>query len=98
MYAVADIGGTTIRVATSEDLINLGATTIIDTPQDFDEGMQALSNAIKKNSEGKPLTRVVIGLPGVFNETKHALFRAPHLPAWEHKDIVGSLRILLNTD
>ncbi len=87
MYIVADIGGTKMRIAGSKDLQTFSEPVIIDTPQDFETGMELLMDAIEKICYGEEPEKVCVGLPGVLKADKTALFKAPNLRGWERHDI-----------
>lgn len=97
MFIVADIGGTKMRIAKSSDLETFGEPVILGTPQDFSEGLKVFVESVKSlTSEERP-ERVIIGLPGILNEERHGLYRAPHLKGWEGQDFKKKLEEELNT-
>ncbi|MEK7567757.1 MAG: ROK family protein [Patescibacteria group bacterium] len=104
MFIVADIGGTKMRIAGSKDLASFTEPVIIDTPQDFETGLKLFVDAIEKICYGEEPEKVCVGLPGVLNAERTALFRAPNLRGWEKQDIkvrlekeIGS-RVFLEND
>lgn len=97
MYVVADIGGTKMRIAASENLSAFNEPVIFDTPQDYAEALKLFTHAVHELSKGEDITRIIVGLPGILSENRHSLFKAPHLHLWEGHDIKHDLETLLNT-
>lgn len=91
MKIVADIGGSKTRVAATTDLESFADPVIIDTLQDYDEGIEALSDAIKRASGGEQIEAMAIALAGVLSHDKRMVTGARHLPFWRSHDIVGDL-------
>lgn len=53
MYILFDIGGTKTRIAVSKDLVSFDIPVIIDTPQKFDEGIEAIAKVSKELCGGE---------------------------------------------
>jgi glucokinase len=87
MYIVADIGGTKMRIASSNDGNSFKEPLIIDTPTSFEDGFNLFVDAVEKVSYGEAPTHVVIGLPGIMSESRDKLFKAPHLKSWERMPV-----------
>lgn len=77
MYLLFDIGGTQTRIAGTTDFAAFSEPKIIDTPQSYDEAMQAYADAATEATGGTLLKGVMIGT------------RRPDniLPQWRGKDI-----------
>lgn len=88
MYILFDIGGTRMRVAPSSDGVTFGEPLIVPTPQDFEEGFEKLSSAIRTVSHNGPVEHLIGGVPGTLASNKGELMIAPNLPHWAH----GSIR------
>jgi predicted NBD/HSP70 family sugar kinase len=82
MYLLFDIGGTKMRVSSSEDGKSLGEVLQGKTPQSWQDAVPLLSKMFEEVSYGKKVKAVAGGLPGVFNKKHEFLERAPHLPMW----------------
>lgn len=91
MYIVADIGGTKSRIAGSTDLATLSDPIIIDTPQEYQAGLSAITEAARSIAQGAPIVSVSIGLPGAFDRERCTLLQARNLPAWKGKSVVADL-------
>lgn len=97
MYIVADIGGTNMRVAGSDDLSRLGTPVVLDTPHSYAEGVSAFTQAAHRIASGAPIAGVAVGVKGVLAEDKRSIITAPQniLHDWKGKplatDIGGAL-------
>lgn len=91
MNIVADIGGTKMRIGKVISNDKFEEPVMIDTPEDFESGIQQFCDTALKLSGGSSIDKIVIGLPGVLNERKERLFRAPHLKSWEKRDIKSEI-------
>ncbi|OGY18697.1 MAG: hypothetical protein A2900_02400 [Candidatus Chisholmbacteria bacterium RIFCSPLOWO2_01_FULL_50_28] len=83
MNVVVDMGGTTTRVAVSEDGKQLQAKDRFPTPQSFDEGISQIVETSKTLSGNSPITSVVVGIPGTINRTTGQVIRVAHIPSWD---------------
>jgi predicted NBD/HSP70 family sugar kinase len=97
MYIVADIGGTKTRVAGSRDLEKFDEPVIIDTIQEYDQGINALADAITKALAGEKIEEIAIAMAGILSHDKRMVTGARHLPFWRSHDIVGDLERKFNT-
>jgi predicted NBD/HSP70 family sugar kinase len=52
-YVLFDIGGTSTRVAVTEDLKTFSDPIKFNTPADFDEGVKLIVAAVKKLAPGE---------------------------------------------
>lgn len=90
MKLVFDIGGTHIRIASSKDGETLSERPfIVDTPKDWKEAQQVLTELFSKHKGAKA---VCGGLPGVFDEQKETLVWSPNLPDWVGKPIAKTIQ------
>ncbi len=85
MYAFFDIGGTKSRFAISHDGITFDEPVIIDTPQNYVEGILAFDECVRNLTRGKKITRAIGGFPGIIVEQK--VFKSPNLKDYEGKYI-----------
>lgn len=92
MYLLFDIGGTKTRLAVSRDLETFEEPHVLETSQDYEEGLEAfLREAIKLVGDDE-LLAVAGGAPGPFdaeNPTKH--FGGPNLPDWNEKPFLDQV-------
>jgi len=86
MYIAFDIGGTNTRVGSFVNFKDLKGTTSFKTPKSFQEGFLKITEYIQEMKKGK-LEGVVLALPGVINNKKTKIQRAPNLSDWENKSL-----------
>lgn len=86
-YILFDIGGTTMRIASSKDGVVFSDPVIEKTPQNFNKGIAQIDEIIKKVSEGENIQAVAGGIAGVLDKNSKKLIRSPHLEDWEHKPL-----------
>lgn len=106
MIIVFDIGGTKTRIAGSNGGKEfIGEPVVYDTPQDFEEGMEALGKAIKGIVGKEKIEALIGGAPGPLNRQKTELSRAPNLVKWawkplreELQKIAGEGEVILEND
>ncbi len=87
MYLLADIGGTTTRVAFSDDGKTLRDLTTFPTPATAEEGLVRLRGIAAKGGPRQNLTGLVIAIPGVIDRERGQLSASPNLPGWIVKPI-----------
>lgn len=90
MIIIADIGGSKMRVAASDAPDSFEEVIVIETPADFDAGIAAFTSAALHVARGRPITKGMIGVAGLFSTDRQKLLRSPHLRAWEGKDVVDA--------
>lgn len=82
MYIVADIGGSKMRIAASEDLQSFGEPTVIETPLSYEEGLKDLVATALSLAGGKSVEAMAVGFPGVLARNKRSILSSEHLPQW----------------
>jgi predicted NBD/HSP70 family sugar kinase len=97
-YVLFDIGGTKTRVALSEDLTTLGASTSYKTPQDFKEGIAKLAEAAASLGEGEPLRGACGGIRGILNDDRTGIVYDSVLEDWIDQPIAAALKKKLKTE
>ncbi len=95
MYLVVDIGGTKTRFAGSHDLAALVEPVVVDTPQDYREGLDVLRATATRASNGASIDGVAIGVPGVLSRDKRVLIHAPNLLKWNGAAIADDVGAML---
>ncbi len=98
MYIVADIGGTKMRIAGSRDLSQFDEPIIIDTPREYEQGIIAIAETMKKVAADDKIESVVAGIRGSVSQEKGTMWDARALSLWAGKPIVGDLSRLISTD
>lgn len=95
MYILADIGGTKTRVAASSDLMSFGEPVIIDTPQRYEEGIQALTQTARQLAGSEPIDSVQIGIRGAVSRSE-GYMRDDFLTDWSERQLAHDLRVALS--
>lgn len=96
MHLIFDIGGTYARCArVSEGKIQEHIKK--PTPKDFSAGMTMCQEMAGEVLRGETPEHVVVGIAGSLDREKRRLFRSPHLPLWNGKNIAEKLEKILGT-
>jgi predicted NBD/HSP70 family sugar kinase len=90
-YVVFDIGGTTTRVAMSDDGLTLRDIKTTKTKANFKEAMTALSAAITAGVGKHKITGIAGGVRGLLNEMHTGIQNDAVLGAWAGKSITDFL-------
>ncbi len=96
MYILFDIGGTKTRVAKTVDLVTLEAVKKYETPYNYRDGLNALSDAIDELAEGKKPNGIAGGIRGPLNHEKTGIVSESKLTDWVGRSIVGDLKNTFN--
>ncbi len=97
MYILIDIGGTKTRIALSKNLEVFESTTIFSTPQKFEEGVKAITSAVRKVCNEK-ISAVMVGIAASPNKEKTKLVGGgPNIADWLEKPIKEKLEEVFNT-
>ncbi len=91
MYILFDIGGTKMRVVSADQEKFLTDPVVVDTPKDFNEGLDVLKRIIDNLSHERPVTAIVGGIAGPLNTEKTMLVKSPNLGGWVGHDIKNAL-------
>src|ERR1700690_711508 len=91
MYIAADIGGSKMRIAGSDDLKNFSDPVVIETPQNYDDGLLMFVSTVRQIATGESIAGIIAGVPGVVSRDKKSLLTAPHLPKWRGAQIAADL-------
>lgn len=92
MHFVCDIGGTKIRTAISWDGADISEEKIIDTPEDFEEGMAQIKKIIHSYASKEPISAAGVGVAGVLDGKKNKLVASPNLSGWVGKPLGETLK------
>jgi predicted NBD/HSP70 family sugar kinase len=82
MYILADIGGTKMRIARSNDLLSFDQPIVIETPQRYEDGLQRLVDSALSLAQGKTIEAMAVGFPGVLSHDKRSILSSEHLQGW----------------
>jgi glucokinase len=91
MFAYFDIGGTKTRVAISIDGNSFGDPVKFDTPKNFNDGVQAIADAIISLSHNEPIEIAGGGIAGAVDVDHTKLTNSPNLPEWIEKPFAQEL-------
>ncbi len=91
MYILFDIGGTKMRVVGADKEKFLTAPVVVETPKDFNEGLDVLKRIIDNLSHDIPVTAIVGGIAGPLNKEKTMLVMSPNLGGWVNHDLKNAL-------
>jgi len=95
-YILVDIGGTKTRVATSEDLENLGSVTKFNTPLDFKAGIESIIKAIETLRPKGEIEGVCVGIRGLISEDRSGIENDSILNKWAKEPLTDTLSKKLN--
>ena len=87
MFLVFDIGGSKIRLALAEDGEKLGEIKIIETPQNFKEGVGLLTKATLEIAQGIKINKISGGIAGVLDNEHTKLINSGNLSDWVQKSL-----------
>jgi glucokinase len=96
MYLLFDIGGTRMRIATS-DGTHINEPRIIATPQNFTDGMNMFRQTAQELLEGASVDGIAGGIAGAFNAEKTVLVNSPNLKDWQEKPLKESLQDMFSS-
>lgn len=91
MYILFDVGGTKIRISSSEDGTHITPPVFLKTPADFSDGVSVFVDAVKKLANGKQITHILGGIAGPLSREKDSVLNAPNLPGWNNKPLKATL-------
>lgn len=91
MYILFDIGGTKMRVASATSSDNFNNPVILDTPQNYLDGLELLQKTILDLSRGQAISAIVGGIAGPWDRTTGQVLSSHNLPDWAMKPIRASL-------
>ncbi len=98
MFLVFDIGGTNMRIATSQDGITLSAIKSIPTPQNFEEGIKNFQNAAQELTHGQKIEISAGGVTGPLDKFKTMTLNPPHQKEWAGKPLKKELEAILQSN
>jgi len=90
MYIALDIGGSSIRIATSDMLSPIVITqrTFFPNTNNFSHDFPKLLDEIKLISKKESVEGIGIGIAGQLSEDKKTLLEAPNFSTWNNMNIV----------
>ena len=96
MHIVADIGGTNMRIAGSNDLRSFTDPVMVRTPHDYTEGMDHLVRTATEIAGGS-IESIVVGLPVLLTPDKRSIVSARNIPDWSGKSFADDVEKALST-
>ncbi|MBI2034272.1 MAG: ROK family protein [Candidatus Levybacteria bacterium] len=97
MYLLFDIGATKMRFALANDDMTIGEMRIVQTPQNFSQGLSVLQNTVEDMKKTKKITSIAGGIAGPLDIGKTMLINAPNMPDWAGKPLKHSLETAFDT-
>jgi predicted NBD/HSP70 family sugar kinase len=91
MYIFFDIGGTKTRIAASNDCLSFGEPIKIDTPKDFNAGIEEFKRIATDLSGGERIEYAGGGVAGPLDKDHSKLLNSPNLPGWIEKPLKEEL-------
>lgn len=85
MYLLFDIGGTKTRLALATSKKKIDKVKIFATPENFEAGINLITDKSLSLTNGKKIKAIYGGLPGPLDRKKTKLVNAPNLPKWVNK-------------
>lgn len=86
-YFLFDIGGSKMRFAVTDDCINCSEVRVIETPETYEESMEAVESAARDLAGGEAITGAHGGIAGAVNKDKSTLLWSPNNPDWVGKPV-----------
>jgi predicted NBD/HSP70 family sugar kinase len=97
MYIVADIGGTKMRIAKSDDLKSFSEPIILDTPQEYAVGIESFREAAHElTGPSAKIDGIAVGIAGPLSADKRSVFKTPHLH-WDGRPIADDMENAFGT-
>lgn len=90
MYLLFDIGGTNLRIATSNGK-TLISSKIVPTPKDFEQGIQTIKQISDELTQEGKIQAVGGGIAVVFDKEKNTSIKSTHLQGWVNHNIKEAL-------
>lgn len=86
MDLLLNIGGTNLRLATSKNRETIENKVSFPTPQNFDQALELIGAKILELTK-EPIDRCMVGVAGILNINKSALFHSPNLTNWNNQPL-----------
>jgi glucokinase len=97
MYIVADIGGTKMRIAKSDDLKSFGEPVIKETSHDYPTGIEDIKTTVHDLiGAGTHIDGVAIGIASPLSADKRSTYRSPNLQ-WDGRNVAEDIESALAT-
>ncbi len=94
MYLIFDIGGTFMRCAgvLEKKIIRKEK---FPTPKTFEDGILMCKEMAEKVLQGETREGAVVGIAATLDRERRRIYRAPHLPSWNGKELARGLEQVL---
>ncbi|HEB13653.1 MAG TPA: ROK family protein [candidate division CPR3 bacterium] len=96
MYLLFDIGGTKTRLAFSRDAKTFEDPVIINTPQNFKEGISVFKDAVEQLTKGEKIIKAAGAVSGPLDKEHSMVINAPYLEGWNNKPLKKELEKMLS--
>lgn len=90
MDLLLNIGGTNLRIATSKNQETIENKASFPTPQNFDQAIDGIKNKISELTD-ESVDRCIVGVAGILNKDKSALFYSHNLTQWNNQPLKQKL-------
>ncbi len=97
MFIIFDIGGTKTRITSALSTDNFNNPVIFDTPLNYSEGIELLKQHIHSLVGGQPITAIVGGIAGPWNNHDGLLLSSHNLSDWVQKPLRSDLENTFHT-
>jgi predicted NBD/HSP70 family sugar kinase len=95
MKIVADIGGTNLRIAGSNDLLGFTEPLILGTPQEYGAAIAVFTDAARRIAGNERIDAVQIGIRGTVSKENGSITDTV-LSDWSEKPLAHDLRVALS--
>ncbi len=79
-----------MRIARSRDLTQFDEPVVVDTPQEYSDGVELFRTTAKELAANESIEAVSIGIAGALTADKRSVFRTPHLH-WEGRALADDM-------
>lgn len=83
-----------MRIGVSSDGLKVDKTTVVNTPESFDEGMQVIKKVARELAFDAVPYGVAGGIAGAVGKDRSSLLGSPHLPGWVGKPLLSEIKKL----
>ncbi len=90
MDLLLNIGGTKLRMAVSRNQQTIEKELTFPTPKDFNQAMDEIKNKIPQLTQ-ESVENCMVGVAGILNQAKSALFHSPNLTGWNNQPLKEKL-------
>ena len=85
-----------MRVVSADRKKFLAEPIVVNTPQDFNEGIETLKRIVENLTHSEKIEAIVGGIAGPLNAEKTMLVKSPNLSGWAGQDLKKALTDAFN--